>query len=213
MSERIRLAIIEDGEHVQDSLREFFAAQDNIHLLNISDSVEDYLKIIESGNFQAPDVILSDINLPGMSGIEGIRHLKFHLPNTDIIMLTVFNDSNRIFQALCAGATGYALKSTPMPELLKAIIEIKSGGSYMSPSIARKVIDYFAPTKKQSDGELSPRELQVIQGLTDGLSYKMIADRLSVSIDTIRTHIKNIYRKLQVNSKTEVLNKVFKGDL
>lgn len=213
MRQRIKLAIIEDGEHVRDSLGEFFNTQEDVTILLIADSMEDFLEVAGKREMEAPDVVLCDINLPGMSGIEGVRHIKSLFPSSDIIMLTVFNDSTRIFQSLCAGATGYALKNTPMPELLKAIFEIKAGGSYMSPSIARKVVEHFTPARRKEDDILSPREMQVIRALTDGLSYKLIADRLSVSIDTVRTHIKNIYRKLQVNSKTEVLNKAFRGEI
>ncbi len=213
MRQRVKLAIIEDGEHVRDSLGEFFNGQEGVTVLLMAGSVEDFLETAKAEHIEAPDVILCDINLPGMSGIEGVKHIKALFPLSDIIMLTVFNDSTRIFQSLCAGATGYALKNTPMPELLKAIFEIKAGGSYMSPSIARKVVEHFTPSRRKEDDILSPREMQVIRALTDGLSYKLIADRLSVSIDTVRTHIKNIYRKLQVNSKTEVLNKAFRGEV
>ncbi len=213
MEQQIKLAIIEDGEHVRDSIREFFSMQENIVLVLIAESMEDFLEAAGEQRMEAPDVVLSDINLPGMSGIEGIRYIKELFPSADIIMLTVFNDSTRIFQSLCAGATGYALKNTSMPELLRAILEIKAGGSYMSPSIARKVVEHFAPVRRHDEDVLSPREMQVIKALTEGLSYKLIADRLSISIDTIRTHIKHIYRKLHVNSKAEVLNKAFRGEI
>lgn len=210
--ERIKLAIIEDAKHVRGNLVEFFHGVDEVILTRVAGSVEDFLEGLDDG-LNAPDVILSDINLPGMSGIEGIKYIKDILHDVDIIMLTVFNDSSRIFKSLCAGATGYALKTTSMPELLKAVLEIKAGGSYMSPSIARKVVEHFAPVKRQKEDVLSVRETQVIHALTEGLSYKLIADRLSISIDTVRTHIKNIYRKLHVNSKAEILNKAFRGEI
>jgi DNA-binding NarL/FixJ family response regulator len=213
MREAVKLGIIEDAPHVRTSLVEFFETCPEVELCAVADSVEGFLEQLESEDVLMPDVVLSDINLPGMSGIEGIRRVKALNPDVDIIMLTVFNDSDRIFKSLCAGATGYALKSTPMPEILKAIMEIRAGGSYMSPSIARKVVDHFAPAKRREEDELSVREKQVIQALSEGLSYKLIADRLSVSIDTVRTHIKHIYRKLHVNSKVEVLNKAMKGEI
>jgi len=213
MRQQIKLALIEDGEHVRDSIGEFFSAQENVQLVLVAESMEDFLETANAHKTEVPDMVLCDINLPGMNGIEGIRHIRNIFPSADIIMLTVFNDSTRIFRALCAGATGYALKNTPMPELLKAIFEINAGGSYMSPSIARKVIEHFAPARRGEEDMLSPREMQVIRALTEGLSYKLIADRLSVSIDTIRTHVKHIYRKLHVNSKAEVLSKAFRGEL
>lgn len=210
--ERVKLAIIEDAKHVRGNLVEFFQGVDEIILTRVAGSVEDFLDGL-ANDVNVPDVILSDINLPGMSGIEGIKYIKEIFSNVDIIMLTVFNDSSRIFKSLCAGATGYALKTTSMPELLRAVLEIKAGGSYMSPSIARKVVEHFAPVKRQKEDVLSVRETQVIHALTEGLSYKLIADRLSISIDTVRTHIKNIYRKLHVNSKAEILNKAFRGEI
>ncbi len=207
----VRLAIIEDIDDVRNTLADFFAQQDGFRCVLPAASMEEFfLRLPES---ETPDVILSDIGLPGMSGIEGIRKIRTAIPGADVIMLTVFNDSDRIFKALCAGATGYALKNTPLPDILKAILEVKGGGSYMSPSIARKVTEYFAPTRNHSEEQLSSRERQIVQGLTEGLSYKLIASRLSVSIDAVRFHIKNIYRKLHVNSKAEVISKALKGEL
>ncbi len=148
-----------------------------------------------------------------MNGIEGIKNIRTLFPDTDIIMLTVFSDSDKIFQSICAGATGYALKGTPMPEIHKAIMEIKAGGSYMSPSIARKVMDFFVPEKKFRSEGLTPKEKQIVEALTEGLSYKLIAAKLNLSMDTVRFHIKNTYRKLQVNSKAEVISKAYRGEI
>jgi len=209
--ETIRLAIIEDIEDVRKNLEDFFRMQEEIAEVLVADSMEAFFEKVSDGF--CPDMVLSDIGLPGMNGIDGIKKIKFLFPQTDIIMLTVFSDSERIFRSLCAGATGYALKSTPLPEIKRAIFEIRTGGSYMSPSIARKVVEHFAPPKNHAKILLSAKEKQVIQGLTEGLSYKLIACRLSVSIDAVRFHIKNIYRKLHVNSKAEVMNKVFKGEI
>jgi DNA-binding NarL/FixJ family response regulator len=174
------------------------------------DSMEAFFETLDEEH--VPDVILSDIGLPGMNGIDGIKKIKERYPDTDVIMLSVFNNSDRIFKSICAGATGYALKDTPLPELKKAVLEVRAGGSYMTPSIARKVLEHFMPKKTAGD-VLTQKEKQIIQALTEGLSYKLIADRISISIDTVRFHIKNIYRKLQVNSKSEVINKYHKGEL
>ena len=204
------LAIIEDIDDIRESLTSYFRLQPEIKSVIAADSMEAFFELIE--NKPVPDLILSDIGLPGMSGIDGIKKIKDKYPETDIIMLTVFNNSERIFKSICAGATGYAIKGTPLPELKKGILEVKAGGSFMTPSIARKVLEHFAP-KKSPEDQLTAKELQIIHALTEGLSYKLIADRISVSIDTVRFHIKNIYRKLQVNSKAEVIGKYHKGEL
>jgi DNA-binding NarL/FixJ family response regulator len=143
-----------------------------------------------------------------------MKKIKNQWPDIDIIMLTVFKDNDKIFKSICAGATGYLLKDTPLPEVKRAVIEITNGGSYMTPSIARRVMEYFAPVKTENEeAALTQKEKQIIMALTEGLSYKMIGEKLLISIDTVRFHIKNIYRKLQVNSKTEVISKALKGEI
>jgi DNA-binding NarL/FixJ family response regulator len=148
-----------------------------------------------------------------MNGIEGMKMIKSRWPKVDIIMLTVFKDNDKIFKSICAGATGYLLKDTPLPEIKRAILEIHNGGSYMTPSIARRVVEYFSPLKREYDEPLTQKEKQIITALTEGLSYKLIGEKLLITIDTVRFHIKNIYRKLQVNSKTEVISKALKGEI
>lgn len=208
---RITVAIIEDVEDIRVNLKEYLEGQDNIASVMAAGSMEEFF---EKGSISSPpDVVLSDIGLPGMNGIEGIKNIRTLFPDTDIIMLTVFSDSDKIFQSICAGATGYALKGTPMPEIHKAIMEIKAGGSYMSPSIARKVMDFFVPEKKFRSEGLTPKEKQIVEALTEGLSYKLIAAKLNLSMDTVRFHIKNTYRKLQVNSKAEVISKAYRGEI
>lgn len=208
---RLALAIVEDIEDIRTGLADYFRAQDDaISSVLAVDSMEAFFAALDAG--YAPEVVLSDIGLPGMNGIEGIKRLKEGYPEADVIMLSVFNNSERIFKSICAGATGYALKDTPLPELKKAIIDVRAGGSYMTPSIARKVMEYFTPKKSAAD-VLTPKEGQIVVAMTEGLSYKLIADRLSLSIDGVRFHIKNIYRKLQVNSKAEVIGKWHKGEL
>lgn len=208
---RVALAIVEDIEDIRTGLADYFRAQDDTFLSVLAvDSMEALFAAMDGG--YAPEVVLSDIGLPGMNGIEGIKKIKEGYPEADIIMLSVFNNSERIFKSICAGATGYALKDTPLPELKKAILDVRAGGSYMTPSIARKVMEYFTPKKSAAD-TLTPKEKQIVVAMTEGLSYKLIADRLSLSIDGVRFHIKNIYRKLQVNSKAEVIGKYHKGEL
>ena len=151
--------------------------------------------------------------MPGMSGIDGMKLIKREFPDIDIIMLTVYNDADKIFQSLCAGATGYLLKNTPLDEIREGIELLKKGGSPMSPQIARKVVEYFSTDKKALPSLLSEKENEIVIALVDGLSYKLIADRLNISIETVRFHIKNIYRKLHVHSKAEVISKSLKGEI
>ena len=161
-----------------------------------------------------PNVLLMDIQLPGMSGIEGMKIIQQKYPDIEIIMLTVYHDSHKIFDSLKAGASGYLLKHTSLPEIKDAIELLMQGGAPMSPQIARKVITHFNDRgQKQQESNLTNREQDIVNGLVDGLSYKLIADRLDISIDTVRAHIRNIYKKLHVNSKAEVIAKSLRGEL
>lgn len=208
----IRIAIIEDDPEIRQSVGNYLTTQRDLELGFSADSVESGLAEIKKSG--APDVLLMDIGLPGMSGLSGITLIKQKYPDCDMIMFTVHDDPNRIFDALCNGASGYLLKNTPFPEIAKAIREQHAGGAPMSPQIARKVIQHFNPGPKAvRESPLSDKEREVVVALVDGLSYKMIAERLSISIETIRTHIKNIYRKLHVHSKAEVISKSLKGEI
>ncbi len=211
VSKSYSVVIIEDVEDIRTNLKEFLEGQDRIASVLAFNSMEDFF---EQGAIKnPPDVVLNDIGLPGMNGIDGIKTIRKLFPDTDIIMLTVFSDNEKIFSSICAGATGYALKGTPLPDIYKAIIQIKNGGSFMSPSIARKVMNFFIPEKKYQFEGLTPKEKEIVEALTEGLSYKLIASKLNVSMDTVRFHIKNIYRKLHVNSKSEVISKAYRGEL
>lgn len=212
--EQINLAIVEDDVLIRESLESYLGDNKSIHIQFIATSVEDFLKAIEVSREPEVDVLLLDIGLPGMSGLEGIQHIKKSLPKTSIIMLTTYEEDDKIFKALCAGAISYISKRTPLTKIEEAITTIYHGGSYMSPSIARKVINYFgnggAPkdTKDQLTS-LTPRQKQIVQGVVDGLSYKMIAEKLLISIDTVRDHIKKIYKVLSINSKAELIKKSY----
>jgi RNA polymerase sigma factor (sigma-70 family) len=199
------LAIIEDIAAIRKSIASYLDAQEDCKVLAACESVEAFLALETS--IGEPDVILSDIGLPGMNGIEGIKLFKKKYPKAEIIMLTVFQDEEHIYKALCAGATGYLLKSTPLPQIKESIINIGLGEVPMSKAVARKVLEHFNPkrTYDTAEDELSAREKQVMQAIVEGLSYKMIAARLNTSVETVRTQVKSIYKKLHVNSQEEAI--------
>jgi DNA-binding NarL/FixJ family response regulator len=212
--ENINLAIIEDDLVIQESLETYLGANPAIQMGIVANSVEAFFDRVEkSVRLPKIDVLLLDIGLPGMSGIEGIRHIRQKFPDADIMMLTTFEEEDKIFKSLCNGACSYMSKRTPLTTIQEAIFTVHRGGSFMSPSIARKVVQHFMPKQRKEADVLSPRQQQIVEGLVDGLSYKLIADKLSISIDTVRDHIKNIYRILEVNSKAEVIRKSLDGDI
>jgi DNA-binding NarL/FixJ family response regulator len=206
----IQIAIIEDDELVRCNLCQFLSNQKNFNCIVSAGTIDDFF--IRSENIKQLDVVLCDIGLPGMSGIEAIPLIRRKFPEASIVILSVYADSDRIFKALCAGAVGYLQKDTAAEEIIDCINIISKGGSAMSPTIARKVVEYFAP-KRTYNEPLTAKEQQVVMAMVDGLSYKMIAERLGVSLETVRHHIKNIYRKLNVNSKGEVIVKSLKGEI
>ncbi|MAM29143.1 MAG: DNA-binding response regulator [Flavobacteriaceae bacterium] len=207
----VKLALIEDDILIQESLKDYFSTQSDIELVSISASVELFLKSYSYLEYK-PDCFLLDINLLGVSGIDGIPMLLEKLPDADIIMLTTFEDNDSIFSALSAGACSYLSKKTPLAQIGETVRVVHNGGSYMSPSIARKIAKSFAP-KRNKPQLLTPRQMDIVTGIVDGKSYKMIADDLFVSLDTVRTHIKNIYKTLNINSKAQLIKKSFNNEL
>ncbi|MEX0721957.1 MAG: response regulator transcription factor [Balneolaceae bacterium] len=207
------IGIVEDNVKIRNLIQRYLDMQEEMECPVAVDTVEEMLEHLEE--HQKPDVILMDIQLPGMSGIKGMEIIKSKYPEIEIIMLTIYHDSHKIFDSLKAGASGYLLKHTSLPEIKESIENLLKGGAPMSPQIARKVISHFnkeAP-KKNEDSMLTNREQDIVNGLVDGLSYKMIADRFDISIDTVRAHIRNIYKKLHVNSKAEVIAKSLRGEI
>ena len=208
----INVAIVEDDDVIREGVKEYLDSQENMVCTIAKSSVERFLAILNEETL--PDVILMDIGLPGMSGISGMKLITERYAGVSIIMFTVYIDSHKIFESLCAGASGYLLKNTSFPDMKQAIETIYAGGSMMSPPIARKVMEHFhTGRKKQVNSPLTDKEKEIVQGLVDGLSYKMIADSASISIETVRSHIKNIYKKLHVHCKADVIRKSLTGEI
>ena len=207
----IKVAIVEDDTTIRETICTYLGSQTGITCGMACESVESLLHTLDKKDL--PDIILMDIGLPGMSGISGIKIIKDKYPEINTIMLTVYNDAHKVFQSLCAGATGYLLKNAPFADIKEAIEMVHAGGATMSPPIARKVVDFFRPPKKSNDSPLTDKEKEIVLCLVDGLSYKMIADHECISIETVRSHIKNIYKKLHVHSKVEVITKSLQGEI
>jgi DNA-binding NarL/FixJ family response regulator len=208
----ITIGLIEDIVAIRKGQEKYLSHQEGFSIVASAGSVEEFMEQLEQLSIP-PQVIISDIGLPGKTGIEGIPLIKQISPNTEIIMVSVYTDTDNIYKALCAGAVGYLEKNTPLTEISQAIETVMAGGSPMTPSIARKVIAHFNPAKPSKGETLTAKEQQIVQCVVEGLSYKLIADRLSISINTVRDHIRNIYRKLQINSKAELISKSFRGEL
>lgn len=211
-NQTIKVAIIEDRREIREGLAMLISYTDGFECTGKYGSMEEALASIRH---KMPDVVLSDIGLPGMDGIEGIRILKEKHPHLTILMLSVYDDNERIFDALCAGACGYLLKKTPPAKLIESLRDAISGGAPMSPEVARKVItifrDFRPPEKVNYD--LTPHEIRLLKLLVEGHSYKTAAAELRVTVNTISFHLKNIYEKLQVHSKSEAVAKALQNRL
>jgi DNA-binding NarL/FixJ family response regulator len=202
----IRVSIVEDDARVRASLARLIDGAEGFRCVSRHASAEEALADLPSVR---PDVVLMDINLPGLSGVECVKRLKTIVPDVQVVMLTVYEDTELIFAALAAGATGYLLKRTPPDELLGGIRDVHRGGSPMTGHIARKVVRSFQEAGPAHDDEsaLSPREREVLEHLAQGYLYKEIAARLAISYDTVHTYVRRIYEKLQVHSRTEAVAK------
>lgn len=210
---KVSVGIVEDDDNIREAISAVIGGAKGYACKHVYDSCESALIDRQS----PPDVMLMDIHLGDgmMSGIEGVRRLKAIHPKMEILMLTVYEENEKIFDSLCAGASGYLLKKTPPEEILKAIGEVKNGGAPISASIARRVLDLFKTVAPPSLPEvnLTPREREILEHLVRGSSYKKIAADLFVSIDTVASHIKHIYEKLHVHSKSEAVAKALKHRL
>ncbi len=208
----IHVAIVEDDHDMRMTLERLLSSTEGVVCIGAYESCENAFMAFPEN---LPDVVLMDINLPGMSGIEGVKKLSSNHPEVQVIMLTVYQDDDNIFRSICAGASGYLLKRTQKDILLNAIREVHSGGAPMNSGIARRVMELFRKTAhpERAESNLTKKEIEILQSLVDGLSYKMIADKHFNSIETVRNHIKHIYEKLHVHSKSEAVAKALKERL
>lgn len=206
MSKTITVSIVDDEPDLREHIAGYLTAAGGFCCKRAYASAEEALAHLPQ---DPPDVVLMDVNLGGMDGIECVRKLKAVMPEAQVLMLTVFDDTEKIFRALAAGASGYLLKRLSPRKLLEAIREVLEGGSPMSAPIARKVVQSFqeSPTHGDETLDLSQREREVLNGLAEGLAYKQIADQLGVSIHTVRNYIRRIYEKLHVRTRTEAVAK------
>jgi DNA-binding NarL/FixJ family response regulator len=208
----IKVAVVEDREGFREGLERLLRRTPGFELAGAFASMEEALPALAQA---PPDVLLSDIGLPGLSGIEGVRELKRRSPGLQVLMLTVYEDDAHVFEAVCAGASGYLLKDAEPERIREAVREVHGGGAPMTPRIARKVLTLFrdvAPPRDES-ARLSPRELELLKALAEGHSYKTAAGALGIAMDTVRTHIRSAYEKLHAHSKSEAVSKAFKSGL
>jgi len=208
----IRVTIFDDNKRLLDSLSVLIDGSPGFQMANTFANCDDLETKVETSQ---PDVILMDIEMPGINGIEAVKIVKQHFPKINVLMQTAFENDENVFAAICAGASGYILKNTPPAKILESIVEVYQGGSPMSPSVARKVLGFLQQPKAAEkiteptlvDYNLSVREKEVLSCLVKGMSYKMIAENCSISYETVRSHMKNIYDKLHVASMTEAVAK------
>lgn len=204
----VHVIIYEDNNFLRESLSSLITKAEGFELCG---AYENCNEVEAQVDVLKPDVVLMDIEMAGVNGIEGLKIIRKKFPDVNVLMLTVFEDNDRVFEAICAGATGYLLKKTPPAKILDAIRDVVDGGAPMTSSIARKVLQLFPkqPARSEEIDKLTQREQQVLQLLVNGYSYKMISAELHVTLETVRTYIKRMYEKLRVHSVTEAISKAF----
>lgn len=208
---KLRVIIFDDNQNVRESVKLLLSTTETMEIV---DSFENYDNLLKDIAATKPDVVIMDIDMPGTNGIEGVTKLRSKYPDIPVLMLTGFEDDEKVFNSICAGANGYVLKNARMESLISQIEEVHQGGAPMTPVIARKVLNKFSkihpaskPVSDDDSLQLSSREYDVLQLLVKGKSYKMIASELNVSYETVHSHIKKLYQKLQVNSVGEAVSK------
>jgi DNA-binding NarL/FixJ family response regulator len=207
-----KIAIVEDQRHMREGLQTLVSFTPGFKCIGAFRSMEEALSRLRH---ERPDVVLSDIGLPGMNGIEGIRRIKQMYPETTVLMLSVYDDDERIFDALCAGASGYLLKHTPPTKLLESLREAVSGGAPMSPEVAARVVTLFRDIRppERADYELTPHETRLLKLIVDGHNFASAGEKIGVKYSTVKFHMQNIYFKLQVHSKSEAVAKALRDRL
>jgi two-component system, NarL family, response regulator LiaR len=210
--DRIIVNIVEDNKVIRDSIVKYFSYHEEIEVNIRAASIEEYVRLVSANKINA-HIVLLDIGLPGMSGLDGIPLIKQATPDIDIMILSTYEEEHIIVKALCSGACSYISKKSTLQEILDAVKIVKSGGSYMSPSIAREIVTYLMGGRVSKATILTDRQREILQYLVDGKSYVEMAKDLYLSIDTIKSHVKKMYQTLHVNSKSEVIAKYLKGEI
>jgi DNA-binding NarL/FixJ family response regulator len=209
----VRVILFEDNKNFREALELFFEDSEKVHLTK---SFEDATKAVAQIKEYKPDVVLMDIEMPGISGLDAMRLINKECPNTKVMIQTQFEDDHRLFVALCRGAWGYALKSEPLDRIETAILDVHNGGGYFSSSIAGKLARFFQDKELNADPDfcnLTPRELEVLKHMVDGKRYQQIADTMFISYEGVHSHVKKIYEKMHVNSKSEAIVKAIEAKL
>ncbi|NOU37900.1 MAG: response regulator transcription factor [Ferruginibacter sp.] len=206
------IIIFEDNKRLRQSLELLLNDEINFKVVGAFSNCDEALFEVEKSN---TNLIIMDIDMPGIGGIEGVKQIKEHFENVKIVMHTAFDDDNRIFESICAGADGYLLKNTPPSQFIQSLIDVMDGGSPMSPFVAKKVFQHFRtqPIAKTEEFNLSQREKEILELLVDGNSYKMIAAKCNIATDTVKKHLHKVYTKLHVNSGTEAVAKAIKNNI
>lgn len=217
MSSKISVSIIEDNVAIRENVSKYISFTNDIVVENAFGSVEDYLAFCTKHPKMISDILLLDIGLPGKSGLEGLPLILEQKPGLDVVMLTTYEEEDIILKALCLGAVAYISKKSSLAEIADALRIVNNGGSYMSPIIAREIFKHFASSAndspKLSSIALSPRQLDILKQLVEGMTYKSIGKNLDISVETVKSHIKKLYKVIHVNNKAEAIAKYLKGDL
>ncbi len=209
----IQLSIIEDNKSIRDGVGTYVGFQEDMELVFATDSVEAFLRRIEKSETKQPDILLLDIGLPGISGVEGIPYILEKLPDLDIIMLTTYEEETVILKAICGGACSYLSKRASLDEIIEAIRIVDKGGSYMSPVIAREIVQYLMGGQVSKATMLTERQKSILKELVKGKTSRAIAKELFISTETVRSHIKRMYKALHINSKAEAIAMYLKGEI
>lgn len=208
-----KISIIEDNKVIRDNVSKFIGFHEEFEVTMIHPSVESFFRALDLDPRLTTDIILLDIGLPGMSGVEALPYIFERLPDVNVVMLTTYEEEDIILKALCSGACSYISKKAGLTEIVDALRIVVNGGSYMSPSIAREIINHLMGGRVSKATILSDRQKEILQKLVDGKSYQAISEELFISVETVRTHIKKMYKLLHVNNKTEAIKKYMSGHI